>query len=193
MSFTRIVIPLLLAFSAPTRADSFDVNMNNTAAQFKLGMSASGIGDGNAELQTRLLYNDNSDLLADAGLMVKGPGGGEEGAAGLIAGGGIKVLTGTLHQPTATHNLLCIALGGEVGFALPTAVPLALIGEYLGSPKILSFSDSERFNQYGLRLEVSASAQAKIYFGYREIGVGIKDAGSFTLDKGSHVGMSVAW
>jgi hypothetical protein len=193
MSLLRTFASLALFISPAAYADFVDINMNNTSAQFKAGMSASGIGDGNAELQSRLLYNDNSDLLVDAGLMVKGPGGGEEGEAGMIAGGGLKAVAGTLHQPTATHNLLCIAIGGEFGYALPTAIPFAVIGEYLGSPKILSFADTERFNQYGVRLELAASPQAKIYMGYREVGFGIKNTGSVVFDMGTHVGLTVTF
>ena len=89
MSLLRTFAALALFASPQAHADFVDIDMNNTSAQFKVGMSASGIGDGNAELQSRLLYNDNSDLLLDAGLMVKGPGGGEEGEAGMIAGGGV--------------------------------------------------------------------------------------------------------
>jgi hypothetical protein len=167
--------------------------MNNTSAQIKAGISASGIGDGNAELQARVLYNDTNDILADAGVFARGPGGGEEGEAGPIAGGGLKVLAATLHQPGATYNLACITLGGEFGYALPSSMPIAVVGEYLASPKILSFSDAERFNQYGVRLELAASPKAKIYLGYREVGFGIKNAGSVIFDKGTHVGLFVAF
>jgi hypothetical protein len=193
MLLHRVLAPVLLAISPLALADSVDINMNNTSAQIKAGISASGIGDGNAELQARVLYNDTNDILADAGVFARGPGGGEEGEAGPIAGGGLKVLAATLHQPGATYNLACITLGGEFGYALPSSMPIAVVGEYLASPKILSFSDAERFNQYGVRLELAASPKAKIYLGYREVGFGIKNAGSVIFDKGTHVGLFVAF
>lgn len=191
---SRVVALLLLMFSPLAQADSVDVNMNNTSAQFKLGLSASDIGDGNAELQGGVLYNDNNNLLAEAGLMAKGPeGGGEEGGAGPIGGGGLKVVAGTLQQPGVTHNLLDIALGVELGYALPSTVPIAVVGHYFGSLKILSFADTERFSQHGVRLEVGASPKAKIYFGYREISFGIKGVSSLIFDMGTHVGMSISF
>lgn len=190
---------LLLVASLHAHADSFDVNMNNTTAQFKAGVSASGLGEGNAEIQGRLLYNDNSDLLADVGPVVQGAGGGGgggeggEAAPGVIAGGGVRLLAANSHQPAATYTLFCLSLGAEFGFALPTSVPMAIIGDYATSPKILSFADAERYNQYGIRLEFGASQKAKIYFGYREVGFGVKNFGSLVFDKGTHVGLSVAF
>ncbi len=190
---------LLLIVSLQAHADSFDVNMNNTSAQFKAGISASGLGDGNAEIQGRLLYNDSGDQLIDVGPVVQGPGGGggggEDGggAAGKIAGGGLRFLVANSHQPGTTYTLMCLCLGAEFGFALPTSVPLAVIADYAAAPKILAFADAERYNQYGIRLEFGASQNAKIYFGYREVGFGVKNFGSIILDKGSHVGLAVAF
>lgn len=187
---------LLIIVSLQAHADSLDINMNNTSAQFKAGISASGLGEGNAEIQGRLLYNDSGDQLVDVGPVVQGPGGGGEdggGAPGTIAGGGLRFLVANSHQPGATYTLACLTLGAEFGFALPTSVPLAIIADYAGSPKILSFADAERYNQYGIRLEFGASQKAKIYFGYREVGFGVKNFGSIILDKGSHVGLSIAF
>jgi hypothetical protein len=55
----------------------------------------------------------------------------------------------------------------------------------------MSFADAERFNQFGARVEVEVSPQANVYFGYREIGFGIKNGGSQTLDSGTHLGVLV--
>jgi len=194
MLLNRVVVSLLLALSPMAMADSLDVHMNNTSAQFKLGMSASGIGDGDAELQSRLFFNDASDMLLDAGVFARGAsGGGEEGAAGPIAGGGLRVVYSKLDNLGTTYTLACIALGGEFGFALPSSIPISIIGKYLLSPKILSFADAERYNEYGVRLELAASQQAKIYLGFRQIGFGAKNAGSLVLDTGTHIGLVVSW
>ena len=193
MLLNRVFASFLLAISPMAMADSLDVHMNNTSAQFKLGMSASGIGDGNAELQSRLFFNDTNDILLDAGVFARGPGGGEEGAAGPIAGGGLKVVYSKLDHAGTSYTLACIALGGEFGFALPSSIPISLIGKYILSPKILSFADAERYNEYGVRLELAASQQAKIYLGFRQIGFGAKNAGSLILDTGTHIGLVVSW
>jgi hypothetical protein len=94
---------------------------------------------------------------------------------------------------TTTDTLSAIAVGGAAVLGLPTAVPVAFVVEYYASPKIMSFADSERFDQFGLRLEVGVSPQARIYVGYREIGFGIKSGGSAEIDKSSFVGVTASF
>lgn len=188
-----VVVVCLLLLSRAAIADSFDINMNNNSAQIKFGTSAGGLGDGNAEPQVGVLYNDQNNILAEAGIKAKGGGGGEEGAPGLIAGGWGGVVLGSVHQGGITSTVSCIAIGPEIGVALPTAVPIALVAEYRAALKIMSFFDSERLTQLGVRLEVASSPNAKIYFGYREISFGIKGAGSATLDMGTYMGVTATF
>ena len=196
----------LLALCPATFADTLDINMNNTAAQFRLGSTASAIPEGNAEIQRGLLFNDQGNLFAEAGLAVKGPGSGSGGGAeqtkgeaeyvsdagtpGLSAGGGIKGVFGVTHG-VKTNFVSCIAIGADITFSLPTAVPVAFAVEYYSTFKILTFLDADRFNQFGLRMEASVSPQAKIYWAYREIGFGLKNIGGTMLEKGSYVGITI--
>lgn len=199
MFLSRILAASLLVLSSSAFADSIDVNLNNNAAAFRFNSSASDFIEGNSELTAGLLYNDANNKFIDAGLIVKG-GSEEEGAPGLSVGVGVKGVFGmnnrtvtpaTAATPavTTTDTLSAIAVGGAAVLGLPTAIPIAFVVEYYASPKIMSFADSERFNQFGLRLEVGVSPQARIYVGYREIGFGIKSGGSAELDKSSFVGV----
>lgn len=191
MLLSRVFLALLLLLTGSLAlADSIDINLNNSAAQLKYNASASGIGDGNAEIQGGVLLNDTNDMLSEVGLMILSPGG-EEG--GLSAGGGLKGVYAKQTQNGTTNNFAVIAVGAHVDYTLPGTTPISLVGEYFGSPKIISFADAERFNQYGIRLELAASPQAKIYLGYREIGFGIKATGSIIFDMGTHVGMVISF
>ncbi len=191
MYFMRILAVSLLPLSTPLFADEFDINMNNSAVQLRYDTSA-GIGEGPAKLRGGLLMNDSNNLLAEVGVAASG-GGGEEGAGAPVGGGGLKGLFGSIQKNGVTSTVAGIAIGLEGGYGLPTAVPVNLVGEYQFALKIISFLDSERFSQYGLRIEVAASPQAKIYVGYREISFGIKDAGSAVLDSGTHIGMRLSF
>jgi hypothetical protein len=170
-----------------------DINLNNNAAQFQFSSSAGEMAEG-ADLHAGLLYNDLNNVFIDAGLLAKGPdSGGEDG--GPIIAVGAKGIFGMMHEklkPAVTDSGSAIAVGGEFGFAVPGA-PVALIGEFYGSPKIMTFADAERFSQFSLRLEITASPQAKIYFAYREIGFGIKQVGSIVLDSGAVVGLKASF
>lgn len=194
MLSSRVLALSLLLLSPAAFADSLDVNLNNNAAQFKFNSSASDFIEGNSEIHGGVLYNDVNNLFFDAGLIVRG--GGEESSPGLSVGVGVKGVFGSIH-PTASPNTVntvsAIGVGGELVFALPTPSRVAVVGEYFASPKIMSFADSERFNQFGVRLEVEVSPQANVYVGYREIGFGIKGSGSVSLDKGTHFGVVVSF
>lgn len=212
MFLSRILAVSLLVLSSAAFADSIDVNLNNNAAAFRFNSSASDFIEGNSELSVGLLYNDANNKFVDAGLIVKG-GSEEEGAPGLSVGVGVKGVFGSNYrvvtpakaatvgppataatpEVTTTDTLSAIAVGGAAVFGLPTAVPVAFVVEYYASPKIMSFADSERFGQFGLRLEVGVSPQARIYVGYREIGFGIKSGGSAELDKSSFVGVTASF
>lgn len=169
-----------------------DINLNNNAAQFQFSAAAGEMAEG-ADLHAGLLYNDLNNVFMDAGLLAKGPDSGSDG--GPIIAVGAKAIYGMMHEKintTVTDSGLAIAVGGEIGFAVPEA-PVAVIGEFYGSPKIMTFADAERFSQYSLRLEITASPQAKIYFAYREIGFGIKKIGSLVLDSGAVVGLKASF
>lgn len=191
MLMSKILIVSLLVFSQAAFAGGADINLNNNAAQFQFSSSASDFIEGNSELHAGLLYNDLNNIFVDAGLAVRG-GGEEEVASGPIAAAGIKGVFGSVHRvaSTAIGTGSAIAVGGEFGYVFPTAAPVTLVAEYFFSTKILTFADAERFNQFGLRLELMGSPQAKVYLGYREIGFGIKSAGSVTLDSGTVLGVN---
>jgi hypothetical protein len=193
MLLSRFLAVTLLVLSPAVFADSLDINMNNNAAAFKFGSSASDIIQGDSELQAGALYNDVNNLFFDAGVMVKG--GGEDNAPGISAGVGAKVVYGTMPGTKATNNNSIngagIAVGGTLTLAFPTESRVAIVGEYYASPKIMAFADAERFNQFGARLEVGVSPQASVYLGYREIGFGVKSYGSVVLDRGTHIGVHV--
>lgn len=181
----RVLAVSLLVFSPAVFADFLDVNLNNNAAQFQV--SANDLIEGVSGAHAGVLYNDQSNLFFDAGVLAKG-GGGEESTPGVSIGVGVKAVFGTINDTGKTSTVSGIGVGGELAFALPTPTRVAIVGEYYAAPKIMAFADAERFNQFGLRLEIEASPEASIYLGYREIGFGVKSTGSLTLDKGTVLG-----
>ena len=191
MLMSKILVISLLVLSPAAFAGGVDINLNNTTLQFQGSASASDFIEGNSELHAGLLFNDLNNIFVDAGLVVRG-GGEEEAASGPIAAAGVKAVFGSIHRVASTTAEFgsAIAVGGEFGYALPTVAPVAIVVEYFFSTKILTFADAERFNQFGLRLELMGSPQAKVYLGYREIGFGLKSGGSATLDSGTVLGVN---
>jgi hypothetical protein len=202
MLVNRLCVVSLLFISPVAFADSLNINLNNNAAQFQFNSSASDFIEGNSELHAGVLYNDTNNIFIDAGLMVRG-GGEEEGAPGLSVGVGVKGVFGTIQpQPgivgASASTVSGVGVGGEVTFVLPTTTRVAFVAEYFASPKIMSFADAQRFNQFGVRVEAEVSPQARVYVGYREIGFGVRNtvagaSGSLMLDSGTHLGVIVSF
>lgn len=180
----------LLLLSPLTFADALDVNLNNNAAQFRYSSSAGVFIQGNSEFRFGALYNDVNNVMGDAGLIVSGAA---ENVPGLTIGVGVKALAGSIHSGAQTNSVSAIAIGGELGYAIPAIKQVSLVGEYFAGPKITTFADADRFNQSGLRLEYEITPQTKAYLGYREINFGIKSAGDAMLDRGAHVGIKLTF
>lgn len=198
MLLSRVLVISSLIFSSTAFAEGsgLDVNLNNNAAQFQFIAEASDLVEGNSALHAGYLYNDSGNMFVDAGLIVKGEG---EEEAGPIIAMGVKAVLGTVDR-TATALVAAsrdtgsaIAVGGELGYMFPTAIPVGIVAEYYVAPKILAFADAERFNQFTIRLELVVSPQAKAYFGYREIGFGFKTTGSGVVDSGTFVGVALSF
>jgi hypothetical protein len=191
MLLNRVLAIALLAFSPAVFADAIDINLNNNAAQFKFSSSASDLVGANGDLTSGVLYNDKNNLFFEAGLLVKG--GGESDAPGVGVAVGAKGVFGTISSTSTTKSIngSAIAVGGEISVVFPTSSRVAIVGEYFAAPKITSFADASRFNQFGARFEVDVSPQAKVYLNYREIGFGVDTIGGVTLDKGTSIGVII--
>jgi len=182
----RLLAVFLMTFSSVVFAGSVNVNMSNHAAQFEVGYSVNG----NADMQSGFLYNDQSSVIIDTGLVANGGNGGgdQEAASGLSGGGGVKAIAGTIKQSGAGNFVSCIAIGGQVTYSFPEAPAFAVSGEYFTALKITSFGDADRFNQFGLRIEMGPP-HAKFFLGYREITFDIIGAGGVSVDKGGYTGI----
>lgn len=183
MVLTPLLAIILLVFSSAVYAGSVNVNMSNHAAQFELGYSVNG----NADMQSGFLYNDQSSVLVDTGLVVNG-GGDSDAASGLAGGGGVKAMAGAIKQSGVSNFVSCIAIGGQATYTFPNAPAFALSGEYFTALKITSFGDADRFNQFGLRIEMGPP-HAKFFLGYREITFDIIGTGEVSVDKGGYTGV----
>ncbi len=186
----RFVAVGLLLGSSVAVADTLDINLSNSAAQFKYGVP-SGIA-GKSSLFASFLYNDNSDYLADAGLLVLN----EEGnTPGLSLGIGAKVVAASLSKVAPSRKFVSgVALGAQVRFEIPTDRRFAVIGELNYAPGIISFGSADNFSQAAIRGEFSISPLTQAYIGYRNSKFGMVDnLPDGELDNGAHVGVRLSF
>ena len=190
--FRRIVYVFLLIASPAAFADALDISLNNNAAAFNYSTAVGALIQGNSDIHVGVLYNESMNTLADAGLLVKGDDG---DAAGLTLSVGAKALVGTIkNYSTQTENVAAIVIGGELAYIFPAAKQLSAAVTYFAGPKITSFGDADRANQWGLRLDYEVGQGTKIYVEYREANFGIASTGqTATLDSGTYLGVKLSF
>jgi len=157
--------------------------MSNHAAQLEVGYSANGT----AEMQSGYTYNAQGSGLVDTGLIVSGAGE-QDSASGFAGGAGVKALAGQIHQGGMSDFVACIALGGQLGYVFPAAPSFAVVSDFFASLKITSYGNADRFNQFGIRLEMGPP-HAKFFVGYREITFDIIGTGAVSFDRGGYTGI----
>jgi len=186
----RLVALSLLAASSVSVADTLDVNLSNSVAQFKYSV-ASGVA-GKSDLFASFTYNEVNSALAEAGLLVLN----EEGSVpGLSLGIGAKAVVSSLNKIAPSRKLVSgVALGAQVRFEVPVDRRFAFVGEYHYAPKIISFGDSERYYQGALRAEFSISALTQAYVGYRNTKFFLVNGQpNGVLDNGPHIGIRLSF
>ena len=190
----RLITALLLLIACPLAvADSLDMSLNNNAVAFTLNTSAASLVSGNTDLHLGLLYNDSMNTLADAGLIVKAD---EGDTSEMTLAVGTKVLVGIIknYMPGTTQNVDAVVIGGELGYVFPAVKQLSAAFDYFVGPKISTFGDANRANQWGLHLDYEVSPGTKAYVEYRETNFGITSTGqTAALDSGTYVGVKLAF
>ncbi|MFA5371034.1 MAG: YfaZ family outer membrane protein [Sideroxydans sp.] len=186
----RFVAVGLLLGSSVTVADTLDINLSNSAAQFKYSVP-SGLA-GKSSLFASFLYNDANDVLVDGGLLVLNE---EGGVPGLSLGVGAKVVAASLNKVAPSRKFVSgVALGAQVRFEIASDRRFAMIGEYHYAPSIISFGGADSFSQAAVRGEFAISPLTQAYIGYREsrfkLSNGLPDG---KLDNGAHIGVRLSF
>ena len=183
-----LAIPLVLVTSL-AMADTLDVGLSNTTAQFKYGV-ASGLA-GKSEIYAELMYNDTNSVLGGVGLLVAND---EINTPGLTIGIGAKAVASTIKTtPNRTSNS-AVALGAQARYELPAERRVAFAGGFYFAPQIITFGDASQYQQYGARAEFSISPQMQVYAGYRKTWFNMKTTGAEeVLIDGPHLGMQLSF
>ena len=113
---------------------------------------------------------------------------------GLTIGIGAKALAASIKDTPGRTNASAIALGAQVRYELPSERRVAFAGEGYFAPKIITFGDADRYQQYGARAEFSISPQLQVYAGYRKTWFSVKGSGADSvLINGPHVGVQLSF
>ncbi len=186
----RIAAATLILVGSSAFADTLDINLSNSNAQFKYTI-LSGIA-GKSDLFTSLTYNDVNDIMIDAGLTVLN----EEGSvSGLSLGIGAKAMAASLGKVATTRKLVSgVALGAQIRFELPNDRRFAFMGEYNYAPRIISFGDVDHITQGMVRFEFAMSPLTQAYVGYRTSKFIMKPGfQNGVVDNNAHLGVRLSF
>ncbi|MFV2031184.1 MAG: hypothetical protein ACC663_01705 [Gammaproteobacteria bacterium] len=190
MKTLRIII-LSLAFYGfinPAQAGDFEVALSSKTAQFTFRSDSSLIGWGGAELGFSLFYNEDDDVLGQVSLMQVRPASAENP---LTLGVGVRGYVGDLD--IINQKVLALAIGGEIRYTFPGAMPMSIYLTGHIAPKITSFSDTEEVRDYVLGFQIEILPQTTAFVGFRRIEIDTERVNNYEVDDRFHVGVRLTF
>jgi YfaZ precursor len=187
-----LIISTMVTVSTTALADTLDINLRDSSAQFQYKSSLGRDPLGKTEFHMGMLYADKNNILADFGLLVKDELGGN--APGFSVGIGIKgVVAKVSGNSSSAKSASAMALGALVRYSPPASRRLGIVGEAYLSPNIVTFGDADRYTETGLKLDYEVIPQAVAYIGYRKIKLGLTNPPDEILDEGVNIGVKITF
>lgn len=192
MLLHRILALSLFTVSTTALADTVDINLRDSSAQFQYRSSMGRDALGKTEFHMGVLYADSKNVMGDFGILVKDELGGN--APGFSVGVGIKgVVARVKGNNPAVSDASALALGAMIRYSPPASPRLGIVGQAYLSPNIVTFGDADRYVETNARLEFEVIPQAVVYLGYRRIAFGLKAQPTAILDEGAHLGVRISF
>ena len=185
--FFGIVLFLSSAY-LPALAGGLDISLSDESAEIVyLIDSDAKIGVGGADLAIGAFFNENDDIVLNAGILVSGHSTGKNRA--LQFGGGAKAYLGELDLPEE-DSLGAIAIGGKIGYIFPANTPMAISLEAYIAPDITSFNDISQLLEWVARFEIEVAPTTRLYVGYRNLEVELENSDTdYELDDTAILGV----
>lgn len=181
---TLAVLGLGVALAAPAvqAGGSLDLSLSND--DFRFAWDATQANSGLHLNLAWLHHEDDGDML-EAGVHVVDV---RPGKRNLYIGIGAK-----LHAvDTDWFDAGGVGVGGFFRYAFPANRDVSLAGYGYYAPSVLSFSDADNIINADLRLQYSMIPTARLFVGYRYVGIRLDGGGSrYELGDGVHAGLSI--
>ena len=170
--------------------NSAGININNEdlelRANFDIGQFNENVEPETMYVGIKFLDADNSnrvnnDALYEIGFLMKKA----MGESGLYIGLGVKA--------NYTKDYRTVPLGIVFDYALPsqTIVPMSVSVDVYCAPKVLSYSDANRYFEYRLEYDAEVVDHGHVVIGYRHIKTDYNDIrGNFTYNESAYAGFT---
>ena len=138
------------------------------------------------------IYVNNDDVRTTqghVGLLVSGDAGAQMANINAGLGGRLALLHASASGGGGSANGGALALGGMIEARLPAFNRIGAMAYVYAAPGISSFGDVSHYLEYSVDGDYEVLRNASLYLGFRQLHIGVEDAGSVTLDSGWHLGL----
>ena len=177
----------LLVFSMATQAQGIRIQLSDEVARFFYSTEIMGEKFGGLELETGLLYTEDSDYMLSVGAMVRG----ESVDMPIIVGVGGRLYYGDFDNSAVDKTVGALAIGGEILVSPASWKGFGIGASLFHAPSVTSFSDAEDFTEYNFTLNYQITAQANIYIGKQVIEADIDGIGDVELEDDTFIGIDM--
>ena len=182
--YSRIILLATALFmSSAASAEEVNIQLGSDTARFMYLTEAFGQDFGRLELEAGFLYNQNSDALANVGLLVRGEG----VSVPLIVAIGARAYYATLDP----YNIGAIAIGADLLLVPESWGGLGAGVYYYTAPGVVAFGDADGLSEYGAYVSFQITPQSRIAVGYQQIDASIENAADITFDKGAYFALNL--
>lgn len=192
---------LLLVSTSSVGAAGLDLSLSNETANLAVLLNPYQFrAGGGSELVVGAFVNETGDNLIYSTLMARGKR--QSGNSVYTVGAGFRAIYGELEIPedividgADTETVGALGLGMQAGVLLASSrhTPVELIGEAFMAPSIASFTDADRYTEFGARLQMEVIPQARAYLGYRRLSFDTNDYSALRIDSGFHLGLNISF
>jgi len=184
--YPRIIfLTIMLFMSATASAEDVEITLGSESARFMYITEAFGQDFGRLEMEAGVLYTEDSDYLANFGLLVRG----ESVSVPMIVSLGARAYLAEVQN----YSVGAIAIGGDLLFNPEIWGGVGLGANYYVAPGVVAFRDAKDLQEYGFYLSYQITQQARVSLGYRVIDVEIENIGTIELDKGGYFGLNLSF
>lgn len=198
----KLLAGMCLLFSSfGANAGGLDLALSNETANLSVLLNPpyQFRDGGGSELTLGGFVSEQGDKLWHSSLMARGYR--QSNGTSYSVGAGMKAIGGDIAIPAVDNvaeseeSVGAVALGFQLGFLLASSYqnPIELSFEAFHAPSITSFSDAERYTEYGARLQIDVIPQARAYIGYRRMQFDTNDYKDVTRDSSVHIGIKLTF
>jgi|SRR5690554_49125 len=161
-----------------------DLSLSNKAFRAAYGatMSQSGV-----HFDAAWLHHEDDGDMAELGFHVVEA---RPSSRNVYIGVGAKLHLA--HLDRMDKDTGAVGVGGFFRYGLPVNPDVGIAGYIYYAPSVLSFSETENMINSDLRLQYSVIPSARIYAGYRYVGIRLEDSSKrHKLGNGFHLGLTI--